>query len=402
MAEERDSVAEESLSDEERATLALFSVEGIGPATLASLRLAFGSLAEALAAPREKLLLVLHDEPTRIRFAAIGEVWGLADRCIADARRVGARILFPGRPGWPRQLEGAVFPPVMYVRGSLDPGARRAAIVGSRQTDDYGRELAAFFSAGLAREGVGVVSGGAIGVDGAAHRAALGNGGATVAVLGSGVDVVYPGEHTALFREIVARGGALVSHFPPGTPAVPQNFRVRNRLIAALSDLSLVVRAGLNSGALGTAQAATELKRPLFAVPGDVTCELAGGVNALLESGQARVAAGLEPLGQALGLKADWIALGPKSLGPPVRARSRCKPIEPPPTAREPVVAPSELPVELRSVYQALSDSPTQFDELVEKCALDAAGLANALLRLELMGLCEERIGKVFVRRQRL
>jgi DNA processing protein len=391
--------ASDQLSEEELATLAFFSVEGIGPVTLTSLRLAFGSLAEALAAPGENVRQVLRDDATRQRFAGIADLRRLADRCLEGARRAGARILFPGRPGWPRQLEGCAFPPVVYVRGNLEPLARRVAIVGSRQTDDYGRELAAFFAAGLAREAVAVVSGGAVGVDGAAHRAAIGNGAATVAVLGSGVDVVYPSEHTALFQEIVARGGALVSHFPPGTPAVQQNFRVRNRLIAGLCDLTLVIRAGLHSGALGTAQATTELKRPLFAVPGDVTCELAAGVNALLESGQARAVAGLKPLGDALGLQADWISLGPTSAGPPVRARSQCKPVPLPSAVRGATAAPADLPAELRPVYDALGDSPTQFDELLEKCALDAAHLANALLTLELMGLCEERLGKVFARR---
>lgn len=387
------------LTDEELAVLGLFSVEGIGPATLESLRAAFGSLAEALRAPRDRLAPLLRDDGTRARLLAAGDLAALALRNLERADRAGARVLFPGRAGWPRQLEGVGFPPLFYLYGTLAPTQKRVAIVGSRETDDYGKDLAAFFSGGLARAGAGIVSGGAIGVDGAAHRAALGNSQATVAVLGSGVDVVYPEEHRGLFRELVARGGALVSHFPPGTPAVPQNFRVRNRFIAALADAVLVVRAGATSGALGTAKAALALGRPLFAIPSDVTSELGLGTNLLLEQGSARALTRFEPLGEALGLEADWPVLLAPAASPATRVRSRSKPVPPPPAgvqARRPEI---EVPPELRPVYEALGDLPTQFDELVAKCGLDAAGLANALLRLELLGLCEERVGKVFVRR---
>ncbi|MGI5863889.1 MAG: DNA-processing protein DprA [Myxococcales bacterium] len=387
------------LTDEELAVLALFSIEGIGPATLESLRLAFGSLAEAVRVPRDRLLPLLRDDGTRARLVDAGDLAELAQRNLERAERARARVLFPGRPGWPRQLEGVAFPPLFYLNGTLAEAQRRVAIVGSRETDDYGKDLAAFFSGALARAGAGIVSGGAIGVDGAAHRAALGNSQATVAVLGSGVDVVYPEEHRGLFREIVARGGALVSHFPPGTPAVPQNFRVRNRLIAALADAVLVVRASASSGALGTAKAALALGRPLFAVPSDVTSELGLGTNLLIEQGSARAVTRLDPIGEAIGLKADWPALLAPAASAATRARSRSKPVPLPTAGVEVRRREIDVPQELRPVYEALGDSPTQFDELVAKCGLDAAGLANALLRLELMGLCEERVGKVFVRK---
>lgn len=382
-------------SAEERATLALFSIEGIGPATLSALRKAFGSLAEAVRQPADRVAACLRDEPTRARYRQTKDVASLADRLFERVSKVGAEILFPGRQGWPAQLENLALPPLLYVRGTLDPAARRVAIVGSRETDAYGEQLAAFFASGFATRGVGVVSGGALGVDGAAHRACLGNAGQTVAVLGSGVDVAYPSEHKALFREIVARGGAVVSHFPPGTPGVPQNFKVRNRVIAALSDAVMVVRASATSGALGTAAAAIELKRPLFAVPGDVTCPLAGGVNALLESGQARACAGLGPIARALGLPGDdWPSAAPgagrakkpsaRSGGPPPRVAAR--------TER------AEVPSQLRPVWEALGQGPLQFDELLKRCSLEASALADALVRLELMGLCQERLGKVFAR----
>jgi DNA processing protein len=397
-AELRERTAESPLGEEELATLAFFSVEGIGPVTLRGLRETFGSLSEAIGAPRERVLGALRDEPTRARLSRNADWRELALRCLGKAEKAGARILFPGRQGWPKQLAGASFPPLLYVSGTVAADKKRVAIVGSRESDEYGCELAAFFSGALAREGVEIVSGGAIGVDGAAHRAALGNGGSSLAVLGCGVDICYPSEHGLLFKEIQARAGALVSLFPPGTPAVPQNFKVRNRLIAGLADAVLVARASSSSGALGTARAAVELKRPTFAIPGDVTCELAGGVNGLIEQGSARAISGVKPIGDALGIEAEWPAL----LAPLPRAsmpRSRCKPVRLPSNGKRACKRADSVPPELRPVYEALGDSPTQFDELLPKSGLDAAGLANALLRLELLGLCEERVGKVFVRR---
>jgi DNA processing protein len=385
---------QQAVSGEERATLALFSVEGIGPATLFVIRRELGSLDEALRAKKERLLPLLRDDRTRQRVLELGDLSLLADRCLARADRVGARVLFPGRPEWPRQLRGLEFPPVLYVRGALAPARPRVAIVGSRRADDYGEQLAGFFAAELSSRGVGIVSGGALGVDAAAHREAMGNSGGTLAVLGSGVDVVYPKEHQALLREIATGGGAVVSHFPPGTPALAQNFQVRNRLIAALADAVLVARAGAASGALGTAEAALKLKRPLFAVPGDVTCELACGTNALLESGNARAATGLSPIAEAIGLKgSEWPSAAPPTHGSAARPRAR--------SAR--TVAPgrrkaADVPAELRAVWAALGSEPVQLDELARRCGLDLARLADALVRLEVVGLCQERLGKLFVR----
>jgi DNA processing protein len=392
----------ELYSAEERATLAFFSVEGIGPATMKMLRVEFGSLAAALKAPKSRVLPFLRDIATRTRFARVDEPGTLADRILERAQKVGARLLFPGRPGWPRQLDNLPFPPVLYLRGKLDPTQRRVALVGSREADPYGLELSAFFAAGLAQASVSVVSGGAKGVDSIAHRAALGNGGSTVVVLGTGIDVAYPEENAGLFHQIVEKGGALVSHLPPGSPGVPQNFVVRNRVIAALSDAVVVTRAGLQSGALGTAAAAQALGRPVFAVPGDVSCDKAAGVNQLIEAGQARAITGLAPLAKELGLPGkEWPSAAPlspdgggrrpKSRSAAARASAPIKRAPERPQVRS-------LPEDLRSVYQALSKGPKQFDDLLAEGSLDAAGLANALLRLEVIGLCEERDGKVFAR----
>lgn len=379
---------------EERATLAFFSVEGIGAKTLEKLKKAFGSLTEALRQPAREVAPYLHNDLIRENWLKVQDPGSLADRILEKAEKVGAKVIFQGRPEWPRQLEGLGFPPLLYVKGQIDPGAHRVAIVGSRDSDAYGLQLAAFFAAGLSERGVNVVSGGARGVDAAAHTAAFDQPGATIAVLGSGVDVVYPRENGALFDRIVLSGGAVVSHFPPGTPAPPQNFKIRNRVIAALADVTLVVRADAESGSLGTAMAAIEVHRPVFAVPGDVTAKLAAGVNNLLENNMARACTGLSPIAWALGIEGeDWPGLSVPGTRKVLNVRS-----DAPPPRLAPAQQRAKVPGELEPVWEALGRRPVQFDELAALTGLDASELANALVRLELLGLCEERAGKVFAR----
>ncbi|MGB8932892.1 MAG: DNA-processing protein DprA, partial [Anaeromyxobacteraceae bacterium] len=239
---------------------------------------------------------------------------------------------------------------------------------------DYGAELAREISLGLARSGVTVVSGGAAGVDGVAHRAALEAGGHTIAVFGTGIDVAYPREHGGLFDEIVASGGALLSELPDGAPPTAWTFPRRNRIVAALSEAVVVVRAGLRSGALITAAIARRLGIPVFAVPGDVRERLSAGPNGLLREG-ARVAEGPDDVLAALGI-------GPGS-------------------------GPAQL--ELQSValpegdagrlFAALRSEPLHADDLARAAGLGPGPAMAALLTLELEGLCEQRPGRYFLRR---
>ena len=165
-------------------------------------------------------------------------------------------------------------PKKLFVRGALADDARpHVAIVGARAASGHAMATARDLAAQLARDGAVIVSGGATGVDAAAHRGALSAGGATVAVLGTGIDVVYPVVNRALFDEIADRGGALVTPFVPGSPPRGGHFVARNRIIAAMADLTIVVEAGLGSGALHTAQAAVDLGRGLGACSGTPGCE---------------------------------------------------------------------------------------------------------------------------------
>jgi DNA processing protein len=178
----------------------------------------------------------------------------------------------------------------LNARGAWPPPAGlRVAIVGSRRPSPYGEAVAEQLAADLARAGVIVISGLALGIDAAAHRGALNGGGITVAVMGTGVDIVYPAAHSALAEQILAAGGALVSQFATGTPPRRYNFPARNWTMAALSDAVVVVEAVLGSGALITAEAALHLHKEVMAVPGSVFSALSVGTHGLIRDGAALV-----------------------------------------------------------------------------------------------------------------
>ncbi len=178
----------------------------------------------------------------------------------------------------------------LHARGTWPlPAGHRVAIVGSRRPSPYGEAAAEQLAADLARAGVIVISGLALGVDAAAHRGALNGGGITVAVMGTGVDLVYPAAHGRLAEEILAAGGALVSQFPAGTTPRRQHFPARNWTMAALSDAVVVVEAGQGSGALITAEAALHLHKEVMAVPGSIFSPLSVGTHGLIRDGAALV-----------------------------------------------------------------------------------------------------------------
>ena len=238
------------------------------------------------------------------------------ERDLAEAREAGARFICPGDPEWPAQLDdlGDSRPTGLWVRGrpSLRIWALRSvAVVGARACTEYGAHMAAKLGAGLAERGWVVVSGGAYGVDGAAHRGALGAGGATVAVLACGVDRPYPRGHTQLITRI-AEQGLVVGELPPGDHPTPSRFILRNRVIAALTRGTVVVEAAYRSGALVTARAAQRLGRFTIGVPGPVTSGLSAGVHELLR-GEAVLVSDAEEVAELVG---DMGELAPDRRGP--------------------------------------------------------------------------------------
>jgi DNA processing protein len=235
---------------------------------------------------------------------------------LAAAREAGARFVCPGDTEWPTQLDdlGDARPLGLWVRGlpSLRMWALRAvAVVGARACTEYGAHMAAVLAAGLAERGWVVVSGGAYGVDGAAHRGALGAGGATVAVLACGVDRPYPRGHTELINRI-AEQGLVVGELPPGEHPTPSRFVLRNRVIAALTRGTVVVEAAHRSGSLVTARAAQRLGRFTMGVPGPATSGLSAGVHELLRGEAVLVTDAAE----VVELVGDMGELAPAGRGP--------------------------------------------------------------------------------------
>ncbi len=223
------------------------------------------------------------------------------DDDLTAAEKLGARLVVPEDDDWPawqflalaqardRGLRWSGVPVALWARGSAHLSTivdRAVSVVGARAATSYGEHVATDFGYSLANAGVTVVSGAAYGIDGAAHRGALAAEGRTVAVLGCGIDVGYPAGHTALLDRI-ARDGLVISEYPPGTQPARYRFLVRNRLIAALSAGTVVVEAGIRSGARNTAASATALGKELMAVPGPITSVMSAGCHELIRTGTA-------------------------------------------------------------------------------------------------------------------
>jgi DNA processing protein len=260
-------------------------VKGIGAVRLSALMSHFGDLAVAWQAPAEALQAAGLSPRLAERVALIRKSVDL-DKVMGQIAAQGINILTREDELYPQRLkEIDQPPPVLYMRGELTAeDAWCVAVVGTRRVSAYGQQVADELAMFLAANGVTVVSGLARGVDAIAHQAALKNSGRTIAVLGCGVDRIYPPEHSMLAAKIIANG-ALLSDYPPGTPPDASNFPPRNRIISGMSIATVVVEAGETSGALITAQFAVDQGREVFAVPGNILAPQSKGTNRLITQG---------------------------------------------------------------------------------------------------------------------
>lgn len=318
----------------------------------------------------------------KIAAAVAGFDWRRSARRQAEAAaRCDARLVLLGDPEYPPSLRPIDLPPpFLLVRGEiLREDGLAVAIVGARRGSPYGLRMAEQLGADLGARGVTVVSGLARGVDTAAHRGALDAGGRTVAVLGSGVDVVYPPENRRLSAEVV-KAGALVSQFPMGTAPLPYHFPARNRVIAGLTLGTVVVEAAERSGALITARLAGELGREVYAVPGNVSSAGSRGTNSLIQDG-AKLVQGWEDV------VAEW--------RPEWRGALRPLPVPRPSMETETggTVEPGE-----RAILALLGDEPVAVDEVVERSRLPPGQVSAGLMALELRGLVRRIAGQRYVR----
>ena len=271
--------------------IALNMTPGVGPRVTARLLEHFGSAEAIFDAPRRELAL-LRLTPDTIESIATRELHDRAEAEIGRVRALDGDILVLDDGVYPALLRETYDPPVvLYVKGAWSECLDRpcVAIVGSRRCSTYGQNAALMFSRELAQRGVTIISGLARGIDAAAHRGALEAGGRTVAVMGTGLDQIYPRDHQNLVDAILKHNGALVTQFPLGTPPVSENFPYRNRVISGLSLGVVVVEAAENSGSLITARLAIEQNREVFAVPGNITSRNSFGTNYLIKGAGAKL-----------------------------------------------------------------------------------------------------------------
>ncbi len=251
---------------------------------------------------------LVDDDPVRMAAAIVGrDAVVPAAHALADGwLRSGGTVISADEKSWPEGLAslGGSEPLLLWVRGSL-PGAlsEMVSVVGSRQCTGYGREVAAALAHEACGNGLAVVSGGASGIDGHAHRGALEAGGRTVLVAAGGAGRVYPSPHETLFRDAAARGAVVWEH-PPGTRLTQRGFLDRNRLIAALSGVTVMVEAAERSGALNTGRTAADLGRLVLGVPGRIDSQASSGIHRAIADGWAALLLGARDLSQLLGTAA--------------------------------------------------------------------------------------------------
>jgi DNA processing protein len=304
------------------------------------------------------------------------------DLCWLDAG-TDRRLVTWGAADYPPRLAQIPDPPlVLYVVGRIDVLSHpQLAIVGSRNPTGLGRDTASQFASELGRAGLAITSGLALGIDAAAHRGALEAGATTVAVVGRGLDAVYPRENEPLARRILEAGGALVTDLPIGTPPLKRNFPRRNRILSGLAVGTLVVEAAVQSGSLITARLAAEQGREVFAVPGSIHNAVARGCHRLLRQG-ARLVETVDDIFEELATICG--DLGPRQTIPPRQA----------PTLRSP-----SLDKEYEILLDALGFEPAGLDSIVVRTGLGTGVVASMLLILELDGRIQQQPGGLYSRR---
>jgi DNA processing protein len=372
--------------------IALNMTPGIGPRAAAKLLERFGSAEAVYRATRaelEKVRLL----PEAVDSIIARDLHEKAEVELEAVRKLGGDILLLDDGVYPPLLREIYDPPItLYVKGAWAECLEQpcVAIVGSRRCSTYGQNAASMLARDLSQRGVTIVSGFARGIDAAAHRGAIEGGGRTVAVIGTGLDQVYPRDHKKLGEEILAAGGTIVSQFPLTTPPVSENFPYRNRIISGLSLGVIVVEAAENSGSLITARLAIEQNREVFAVPGNITSRNSFGTNYLIKGAGAKliqqwqdVAAELPP------------QIAAKLLPPPLAEKKQEKSL-----ADQLSFVPQGLTGFEQSVFKLLSaDNPAHIDMLVNQSRLAIPDLTAALLTLEMRDLVRALPGKCFVRK---
>ncbi|MDH5637454.1 MAG: DNA-processing protein DprA [Nitrospinota bacterium] len=362
--------------------VALNSLPYMHPATYHALVARFGSARAVFKTGRDQLSTVREALPAMVDVIKTCDPVKLAEAEMALAQKLEAKIFFLGDYDYPASLADIhAAPPVLYIKGEWRKEDRLSfAIVGTRRPTAYGRHMAQKIAEGLAKAGICVVSGFAMGVDVAAHKGALRAGGRTVAVLGCGLNINYPADHYSLKNKI-AQNGAVMSQF--GLTAAPgkTTFPIRNRVVAGLTLGTIVVEAPMSSGALITASAALDSGKEVFAVPGPVNAKNSVGANRLIQRGHARLFMEVEDLFDSLpDFARGWVK--ERQMGLDLVAQK----------------AIMELTDDENVVVKILENGEVHIDEVAGLCGLPLGKVSAILLSLEIKGVVKQSAGKMFMR----
>ena len=363
---------------------------GVGPRAATKLLERFGS-ADAVFHARRTELESLRLKPETIESIIKGEFYEKAEKELNLVKELGGDVLILDDGSYPallREIDDP--PPVLYVKGDWQacfeqPGV---GVIGSRKCSTYGENASEMLSRDLASRGITIVSGLARGIDSAAHRGAMCGSGKTIAVMGTGLDSVYPKENNGLVREILSSGGCVVSQFPLGTPPLKDNFPYRNRIISGLSLGVLIVEASERSGSLITARLAMEQNREVMAVPGNITSSNSFGTNYLIKSGAKLVQQWQDVVAE---LPSEISA----AILPPKIEKAAAET-----ATRQPELIPADMSDNERKIWQILTpDESTHIDILLETSGLSFGDLNNALVGLDIRDLIRVLPGKHYARR---
>jgi DNA processing protein len=370
--------------------IALNMTPGVGPRAATKLLERFGS-ADAVFHARRTELEALRLKPETIESILTREFHQRAGGELERVKGLGGDVLILDDGSYPtplREIDDP--PPVLYVKGNWQECVELpcVAIIGSRTCSTYGENASEMLARDLASRGICIISGLARGIDAAAHRGAIRGNGKTIAVLGTGLDNVYPRENTRLTREILDSGGALVTQFPLATPPIAENFPYRNRIISGLSLGVLIVEASERSGSLITARLATEQNREVMAVPGNITSGNSFGTNYLIKSGAKLVQQWQDVVAELPGEIAAAIL-------PP-----RIEEELPETASQQPLLVPADMTQNESKVWGLLTpDGSTHIDMLLESSGLSFGDLNAALVALDIRDLIRVLPGKHYARR---
>jgi DNA processing protein len=361
---------------EEKKSWVAFNVcPGIGSVRFKLLLDYFGSARKAFNASEKSLREIGLGEKLLQNFLSFRKSFD-GDSYFLRLERLGINVLFAEEENYPKLLKGtADGPPVLYVKAKQIGQIfqkKTVAVVGTRKVTAYGRQVTEMITEGLVAGGLVVVSGLARGVDEIAHQTTINNGGMTIAVLGCGLDLIYPPEHKDLAQRIVESGGAIISEFPLGMQAVPGNFPARNRIISGLSLGVVVTEAAEDSGSLITASNAAEQGREVFAVPGPITSPLSGGTSELIKKG-AKLVSGVEDILEELGVEVRVrpARITTQSIAGGDRVR----------------VDGGDLDENERKIIEILENENLHIDEIVRKLGIDSGKTGSLLSLLEIRGI---------------